>query len=152
MSLIMTFMLEPAKLQMNWASASGTRIRRRAEADAPAGPPSAGRVMTEYGSTKPAPWSSAGDRHEVGARTLVKQRREDARRFEPRRATPIDRAVDGHRRSRLQVTDQTVILNWWICGHDNLHDQHGLAWERRSGKPLTCRLARTKHDGVWRSM
>jgi hypothetical protein len=28
MSLIITFMFEPAKLQMNWASASGTRIRR----------------------------------------------------------------------------------------------------------------------------
>src|SRR5688572_31582919 len=31
MSLIITFMFEPAKLQMNWASASG-RIRRRADA------------------------------------------------------------------------------------------------------------------------
>ena len=31
MSLIITFMFEPAKLQMNWASASG-RIRRRAAA------------------------------------------------------------------------------------------------------------------------
>src|SRR6478672_525378 len=29
MSLIMTFMFEPAKLQMNWARASGTRTRRR---------------------------------------------------------------------------------------------------------------------------
>jgi hypothetical protein len=28
MSLIMTFMFEPAKLQMNWARASGTSIRR----------------------------------------------------------------------------------------------------------------------------
>ena len=27
MSLIMTFMFEPAKLQMNWASASGTSTR-----------------------------------------------------------------------------------------------------------------------------
>ena len=31
MSVIITFMFEPAKLQMNWASASG-RIRRRAAA------------------------------------------------------------------------------------------------------------------------
>src|SRR5262245_40877000 len=29
MSLIITFMFEPAKLQMNWASASGSRKRRR---------------------------------------------------------------------------------------------------------------------------
>ncbi len=28
MSLIMTFMFEPAKLQMNWARASGTSMRR----------------------------------------------------------------------------------------------------------------------------
>ena len=32
MSLIMTFMFEPAKLQMNWARASGTSIRRSAPA------------------------------------------------------------------------------------------------------------------------
>src|SRR5436309_15970904 len=32
MSLIITFMFEPAKLQMNWASASGTSILRRAGA------------------------------------------------------------------------------------------------------------------------
>ncbi len=31
MSLIMTFMFEPAKLQMNWARASGTSIRRSDE-------------------------------------------------------------------------------------------------------------------------
>jgi hypothetical protein len=30
MSLIITFMFEPAKLQMNWASASGARNLRRA--------------------------------------------------------------------------------------------------------------------------
>ncbi len=28
MSVIITFMFEPAKLQMNWANASGTSIRR----------------------------------------------------------------------------------------------------------------------------
>jgi hypothetical protein len=32
MSLIMTFMFEPAKLQMNWARASGSSIFRSAEA------------------------------------------------------------------------------------------------------------------------
>jgi hypothetical protein len=32
MSLIMTFMFDPAKLQMNWASASGTSIFRSDEA------------------------------------------------------------------------------------------------------------------------
>jgi hypothetical protein len=32
MSLIMTFMFEPAKLQMNWAKASGTSIFRSDEA------------------------------------------------------------------------------------------------------------------------
>src|SRR5438067_4435781 len=31
MSLIITFMFEPAKLQMNWARASGTSTLRRAE-------------------------------------------------------------------------------------------------------------------------
>src|SRR4051794_1074536 len=35
MSLIITFMFEPAKLQMNWASASGTSTRRRALAVVP---------------------------------------------------------------------------------------------------------------------
>ena len=30
MSVIMTFMFEPAKLQMNWAKASGTSILRKA--------------------------------------------------------------------------------------------------------------------------
>jgi hypothetical protein len=35
MSLIMTFMLEPAKLQMNWAKASGISIWR---SDAAVGP------------------------------------------------------------------------------------------------------------------
>ena len=34
MSLIMTFMLEPAKLQMNWARASGISILRRDVAEA----------------------------------------------------------------------------------------------------------------------
>ena len=34
MSLIITFMFEPAKLQMNWASASGARNLRRAAAEA----------------------------------------------------------------------------------------------------------------------
>src|SRR5215208_8199209 len=37
MSLIITFMFEPAKLQMNWARASGARNLRR-EAAEPAGP------------------------------------------------------------------------------------------------------------------
>jgi hypothetical protein len=43
MSLIMTFMFEPAKLQMNWASASGTSILRN---DARMVCPSPGSVMT----------------------------------------------------------------------------------------------------------
>jgi hypothetical protein len=33
MSLIITFMFEPAKLQMNWASASGARNLRRERAE-----------------------------------------------------------------------------------------------------------------------
>jgi hypothetical protein len=33
MSLIITFMFEPAKLQMNWASASGARNLRRSAAE-----------------------------------------------------------------------------------------------------------------------
>jgi hypothetical protein len=36
MSVIITFMFEPAKLQMNWASASGARNLRRERAE-PAG-------------------------------------------------------------------------------------------------------------------
>jgi hypothetical protein len=36
MSLIITFMFEPAKLQMNWASASGSRILRSDPAGRPA--------------------------------------------------------------------------------------------------------------------
>ena len=35
MSLIMTFMFEPAKLQMNWARANGTSIFRSDEAETP---------------------------------------------------------------------------------------------------------------------
>ena len=35
MSLIITFMFEPAKLQMNWASASGSSTLRRAAAARP---------------------------------------------------------------------------------------------------------------------
>jgi hypothetical protein len=38
MSVIITFMFEPAKLQMNWASASGARnLRREATEPAEAG-------------------------------------------------------------------------------------------------------------------
>jgi hypothetical protein len=33
MSLIITFMFEPAKLQMNWASANGAKNLRRSEAE-----------------------------------------------------------------------------------------------------------------------
>ena len=36
MSLIITFMFEPAKLQMNWASAKGINTRRKALAVSPA--------------------------------------------------------------------------------------------------------------------
>src|SRR3954454_23007507 len=39
MSLIITFMFEPAKLQMNWASASGVRNLRRESADSADGEP-----------------------------------------------------------------------------------------------------------------
>src|SRR4051812_42758002 len=37
MSLIITFMFEPAKLQMNWASASGARKLRRETTEDPEG-------------------------------------------------------------------------------------------------------------------
>ena len=40
MSVIITFMFEPAKLQMNWARASGTRTRRSAVDGRPAVPAS----------------------------------------------------------------------------------------------------------------
>jgi hypothetical protein len=39
MSLIITFMFEPAKLQMNWARASGASNRRDEITPADAGPP-----------------------------------------------------------------------------------------------------------------
>ena len=38
MSLIITFMFEPAKLQMNWARARGTSARRNAPGGRPAAP------------------------------------------------------------------------------------------------------------------
>src|SRR3954449_5390862 len=50
MSLIITFMLEPAKLQMNWANARGASARRRLLAAA-----AAGGWLT-------VPWSSHPDR------------------------------------------------------------------------------------------
>src|SRR4051812_44205527 len=43
MSLIITFMFEPAKLQMNWASASGARNLRRERAE----PVDAGFALTD---------------------------------------------------------------------------------------------------------
>ena len=45
MSLIITFMFEPAKLQMNWASASGTSTLRNALDGRPVAPPSAMCVL-----------------------------------------------------------------------------------------------------------
>ena len=49
MSLIITFMLEPAKLQMNWASASGMSTLRNALDGRPAAPPSAICVLLAVG-------------------------------------------------------------------------------------------------------
>jgi hypothetical protein len=51
MSLIITFMFEPAKLQMNWANANGTRTRRIA----PDGWPTAGASATTAPIARPAP-------------------------------------------------------------------------------------------------
>jgi hypothetical protein len=48
MSLIITFMFEPAKLQMNWASASGARNLRRERAE----PADAGSALTDALSTR----------------------------------------------------------------------------------------------------
>ena len=45
MSLIMTFMLEPAKLQMNWARASGSSMRRSGGAILPV---STGFAMAQF--------------------------------------------------------------------------------------------------------
>ena len=45
MSLIMTFMLEPAKLQMNWARASGSSMRR---SDGAIFPVSTGFAMSQF--------------------------------------------------------------------------------------------------------
>jgi hypothetical protein len=70
MSLIITVMLEPAKLQMNWASASGARNLRRETAEphrggvishvagTPKRPPIAGTVPRC--STKPIMWIAPG--------------------------------------------------------------------------------------------
>ena len=46
MSLIITFILEPAKLHMNWARARGTRIFRREEGARPGGRLSAISIRT----------------------------------------------------------------------------------------------------------
>ena len=48
---------------------------------------------------------------EVAALLRVEQRREDARRIEPRAAEEVHRAVGGHQRRRLQVTDEPVITD-----------------------------------------
>ena len=45
MSAIITFMFEPAKLQMNWASASGAINRRALRSASPVARPSAGEVL-----------------------------------------------------------------------------------------------------------
>src|SRR6266487_2834847 len=50
MSLIITFMFEPAKLQMNWARASGTSTLRNALDGRPAAPPSATCTLLAVGS------------------------------------------------------------------------------------------------------
>jgi hypothetical protein len=51
MSLIITFMFEPAKLQMNWARASGARNLRRETAEpAGAGPSVIGRLRLGDGA------------------------------------------------------------------------------------------------------
>ena len=52
MSLIMTFMFEPAKLQMNWASASGISILRN-DADIAGRPPGSVMIATRRGLGRP---------------------------------------------------------------------------------------------------
>jgi hypothetical protein len=57
MSLIITFMFEPAKLQMNWASARGTSNLRWARVSFPmAGP----LVMAQHGIAANCPWHMLG--------------------------------------------------------------------------------------------
>ena len=46
---------------------------------------------------------------EATALLVVEQRREDARRIEPRAAEPVDGAVGGDERARLLIADQSVI-------------------------------------------
>jgi hypothetical protein len=46
MSPIITFMFEPAKLQMNWASASGAINRRALRSASPVARPSAAEALT----------------------------------------------------------------------------------------------------------
>jgi hypothetical protein len=59
MSLIITFMFEPAKLQMNWASASGAKILRSAGAGAGAaaggGVPMSTTGGCRHGQRRPRP-------------------------------------------------------------------------------------------------
>ncbi len=51
MSVIMTFMFEPAKLQMNCARASGTRIFRSAAEGRPTVPSSPMRSLLPFGAS-----------------------------------------------------------------------------------------------------
>ena len=46
---------------------------------------------------------------EEAAAVCVEQGGEDARRVEARAAVPVDRAVDGHQRDRVQITDDAVL-------------------------------------------
>src|SRR5207248_10443193 len=47
----------------------------------------------------------------------VQQRGEDAGRVEPGRAEPVEGAVGGHQRGRLQVADQPVVADVAIAVH-----------------------------------
>ena len=50
----------------------------------------------------------------------VQQRREHAGRVEPGNAEPVERAVAGHQRRRLQVADQPVVGDVRVAVHDCL--------------------------------
>ena len=69
MSLIMTFMFEPAKLQMNWAKASGTSIFFSDEAGTSAVP----LVMSMRSSPSPSRVRAHGQDHGTATTNTVMQ-------------------------------------------------------------------------------
>src|SRR5437867_5055979 len=71
---------------------------------------------------------------------VVEERGEDARRIDPRRAAPVDRAVGAHEGHRPQVADDAVLFYWQV-GHGAY--ESALTCSRiRTGSPSPARPRR----------